>query len=112
MGIFSTYVKLEGAKRIKLSFYPPLQNHGMALFSFRHLVKTFSDKRSAASRAAKHGQTAAHLKYVTRPKAARVVIRARLANPTDALIAVAAERTAGHPQSNPSGTRSTAGKPA
>lgn len=66
----------------------------MALFSFRHSVKTFSDKRSAESRAAKHGQTAAHLKYITRPKAARAIVRARLAHPTDALIAVAAEREA------------------
>lgn len=66
----------------------------MALFSFRHSVKTFSEKRSAESRIAKHGQTAAHLKYITRPKAARVVIRARLAHPTDALIAAAAEREA------------------
>jgi MobA/MobL family len=66
----------------------------MALFSFRHSVKTFSDKRSAEARAAKHGQTAAHLKYITRPQAARVIVRTRLAHPTDALLAVAAEREA------------------
>ena len=66
----------------------------MALFSFRHSVKTFSDKRSAEARAAKHGQTAAHLKYITRPQAARIIIRTRLAHPTDALVAVAAEREA------------------
>ena len=66
----------------------------MALFSFRHSVKTFSDKRSAEARAAKRGQTAAHLKYITRPQAARTVIRTRLAHPTDALVAVAAEREA------------------
>ncbi|RGP36868.1 MobA/MobL family protein [Pseudotabrizicola alkalilacus] len=66
----------------------------MALFSFRHSVKTFSDKRSAEARAAKHGQTAAHLKYITRPQAARAIIRTRLAYPTDALVAVAAEREA------------------
>jgi hypothetical protein len=66
----------------------------MALFSFRHSVKTFSDKRSAEAREAKHGQTAAHLKYITRPQAARAIIRERLAHPTDALIAVAAEREA------------------
>ena len=66
----------------------------MALFSFRHSVKTFSDKRSAEARAAKRGQTAAHLKYITRPQAARVVLRERLAFPTDAQVASAAEREA------------------
>jgi hypothetical protein len=66
----------------------------MALFSFKHTVKTFSDKRSAEARAAQHGQTAAHLRYITRPKAARVVIRERLAHPKDAQVAVAAEREA------------------
>ncbi|WP_103336521.1 MobA/MobL family protein [Pseudotabrizicola formosa] len=66
----------------------------MALFSFKHSVKTFSDKRSAEARAAQHGQTAAHLRYITRPKAARVVFRERLAHPKDAQVAVAAEREA------------------
>lgn len=66
----------------------------MALFSFRHSVKTFSDKRSAESRAAKRGQTAAHLKYITRPQAARIVLRERLAFPTDAQVAIAAEQEA------------------
>ena len=66
----------------------------MALFSFKHSVKTFSDKRSAEARAAQHGQTAAHLRYITRPKAARVVIRERLAHPKDAQVAVTAEREA------------------
>lgn len=66
----------------------------MALFSFRHSVKTFSDKRSAEARAAKHGQTAAHLKYITRPQAARAIIRARLTHPTDAQIAATAESEA------------------
>lgn len=66
----------------------------MALFSFKHSVKTFSDKRSAEARAAQHGQTAAHLRYITRPKAARVVFRERLAHPKDAQVAVAAERDA------------------
>jgi len=66
----------------------------MALFSFRHSVKTFSDKRSAEAREAKHGQTAAHLKYITRPQAARAIIRERLSHPTDALIAIVAEREA------------------
>ena len=66
----------------------------MALFSFKHSVKTFSDKRSAEARAAQHGQTAAHLRYITRPKAARVVFRQRLAHPKDAQVAIAAEREA------------------
>lgn len=66
----------------------------MALFSLRHSVKTFSDKRSAEARAAKHGQTAAHLKYITRPQAARIVLRERLAFPTDAQVAIAAEQEA------------------
>ena len=57
-------------------------------------MKTFSDKRSAEARAAKHGQTAAHLRYITRPQAARVVLRARLAHPTDAQIAATAESEA------------------
>lgn len=66
----------------------------MALFSFKHSVKTFSDKRSAEARAAQHGQTAAHLRYITRPKAARIVVRERLAHPSDAQVAIAAEREA------------------
>jgi hypothetical protein len=66
----------------------------MALFSFKHSVKTFSDKRSGEARAARHGQTAAHLRYITRPKAARVVFRERLAYPKDAQVAGAAEREA------------------
>lgn len=66
----------------------------MALFSFKHSVKTFSDKRSEEARAAQHGQTAAHLRYITRPKAARVVFRERLTHPKDAQVAVAAEREA------------------
>lgn len=66
----------------------------MALFSFRHSVRTFSAKRSVEARAAKRGQTAAHLKYITRPQAARVVIRERLSYPTDLLVADAAEREA------------------
>ena len=66
----------------------------MALFSFKHSVKTFSDKRSAEARAAQHGQTAAHLRYITRPKAARIVFRERLAHPNDAQVAGTAEREA------------------
>ena len=66
----------------------------MALFSFRHSVRTFSEKRTAEARAAKHGQTAAHLRYITRPQAARTVLRERLSEPTDARVAQAAEREA------------------
>lgn len=50
----------------------------MALFSFRHSVKTFSEKRTDDSRAAVLGQTAAHLRYITRPQAARTVLQERL----------------------------------
>lgn len=52
----------------------------MALFSFRHSTKTFSAKRRGADREAKVGQTAAHLRYITRDRAARVVLRARVEN--------------------------------
>lgn len=65
----------------------------MALFSFRHSVKTFSEKRTAAVRAAQRGQTAAHLRYITRPQAARVVLRERLGG-SDAEAAAEAERAA------------------
>lgn len=41
-------------------------------------MKTFSPKCASNARAAIPGQTAAHLRYVTRPAAARVVIRQRL----------------------------------
>lgn len=50
----------------------------MALFSLRHSTKTFSEKREEVARAAKPGQMAAHLRYITRPKAARVVLRQRV----------------------------------
>lgn len=66
----------------------------MALFSFRHSVRTFSEKRTAEARAAKHGQTAAHLRYITRPQAARWILRERLPEPTDAGTAQTAEREA------------------
>lgn len=56
----------------------------MALFSFRHSVRTFSPKRSKNERAAEHGQTLAHLRYVTRPNAARMVLRARVADDPEA----------------------------
>jgi len=65
----------------------------MAIFSLRHTVKTFSPKRSANERAAQYGQTAAHLRYITRPAAARVVLRARVEG-CDQEAAVRAEQTA------------------
>ena len=66
----------------------------MALFSFRHSVKTFSEKRTVASRAAKLGQTAAHLRYIARPKAARVVMQERLSGGTRPKTASHAEEEA------------------
>jgi len=63
----------------------------MALFSFRHSVKTFSERRTEESRAAEQGQTAAHLRYITRPKAARVVVQERLSGGTQARAATLAE---------------------
>jgi hypothetical protein len=66
----------------------------MTLFSFRHSVKTFSEKRTIESRAAKPGQTAAHLRYITRPKAARVVMQERLSGDTRPETASLAEEEA------------------
>lgn len=66
----------------------------MALFSFRHSVRTFSEKRTADVRAAQRGQTAAHLRYITRPAAAREVLRERLCAEDDRQVAEAAERAA------------------
>lgn len=66
----------------------------MALFSFRHSVKTFSPKCESASRIAQTGQTAAHLRYITRPAAAGAVIRQRLDHTTDTRQAQAAEQAA------------------
>lgn len=66
----------------------------MALFSFRHSVRTFSEKRTADVRAAKRGQTAAHLRYITRPAAAREVLRDRLTGGDDREVAEVAERAA------------------
>ncbi|WP_088631844.1 MobA/MobL family protein [Phaeobacter sp. 22II1-1F12B] len=63
----------------------------MALFSFRHSVKTFSDKRTCTVRAAKFGQTLSHLRYITRPKAARTVIQGRLDGASHKEIAEATE---------------------
>lgn len=65
----------------------------MALFSFRHSTRTFSPKRTSNERAAEHGQTAAHLAYITRSSAANVVLRARVAG-TDTEAARAAEHAA------------------
>ncbi|WP_299637443.1 hypothetical protein [uncultured Ruegeria sp.] len=65
-------------------FVPATEIADMALFSFRHSVKTFSPKRTAEARAAKHGQTAATLRFITRPTAARIVLRELLREKTDA----------------------------
>ncbi|WP_027245782.1 MobA/MobL family protein [Leisingera daeponensis] len=66
----------------------------MALFSFKHSVRTFSEKRTADARQAEHGQTAAHLRYITRQQAARCVLRERLAGKTDAETGTLAEQEA------------------
>lgn len=66
----------------------------MALFSFRHSVKTFSEKRTDETRVAKLGQTAAHLRYITRPQASRVVIQERLSGNTYPETAAQAEEEA------------------
>ena len=63
----------------------------MALFSFRHSVKTFSPRCRSESRKAKRGQTAAHLKYITRKSAAREVISVRIGMPSSTTRAAAAE---------------------
>lgn len=52
----------------------------MALFSFRHSVKTFSPKCGNPERMARLGQTEAHIRYISRPQAARRVIAERLAD--------------------------------
>ena len=66
----------------------------MALFSFRHTVKTFSEKRTDEARVARVGQTAAHLRYICRPQAARVVLRERLSGGSNSTAARAAEEEA------------------
>ena len=66
----------------------------MALFSFRHSVKTFSEKRTDDSRVAKVGQTAAHLRYITRPQVARTVLCERLTSQTGPETAIDAEDAA------------------
>lgn len=66
----------------------------MALFSFRHSVKTFSPKCESADRVAREGQTASHLRYITREAAARVVLRERLDHLDDTEQARSAERAA------------------
>ncbi len=66
----------------------------MALFSFRHSVKTFSPKCGTKSRMAAIGQTEAHLHYITRSTAARDIVRKRIDQPTDTLQGRAAESEA------------------
>lgn len=71
----------------------------MALFSFRHSVKTFSKKVVRQSRIAKLGQTLAHIRYITRDSAARVIMSERLPESdfgeTAATVERAAERSGG-----------------
>lgn len=66
----------------------------MALFSFRHSVKTFSEKRTQEDRKAKVGQTAGHLRYITRPKAASVIVRERVCSERNIEVAKAADTEA------------------
>ena len=63
----------------------------MALFSFRHSVKTFSEKREREGRKAEVGQTAGHLRYITRPKAASVIVRERVCSDKNIEVAKAVE---------------------
>lgn len=78
-------------KIVILSPHPKPHNGPVQFPSFR---KDLFRQAEAEARAAQHGQTAAHLRYITRPKAARVVFRERLAHHNDAQVAVAAEREA------------------
>ncbi len=66
----------------------------MALFSFRHSVKTFSPKCEAESRMAVSGQTTAHLRYITRASAARDITRTRLDRSSNAVLGTIAEKAA------------------
>jgi len=66
----------------------------MALFSFRHTVKTFSLKREKNAREAFVGQTAGHLRYITRPRATSVVIRQRVCSNVNVVVGKAAEDAA------------------
>lgn len=71
----------------------------MALFSFRHSVKTFSKKVVRQSRIAKQGQTLAHIRYITRDTAARAILLERLPEKdfsgTAARVEQAAEKSGG-----------------
>jgi hypothetical protein len=66
----------------------------MALFSFSHSVKTFSEKREKSMREALVGQTAAHLRYITRPQATRVIVRERVASANNIEVGQLAEEQA------------------
>ncbi|KIN73562.1 MobA/MobL family protein [Sulfitobacter guttiformis] len=71
----------------------------MALFSFRHSVKTFSKKVVKQSREAAKGQTLAHIRYISRNSASRTILSARLpaTEVTDvaSIVEDAAERSSG-----------------
>lgn len=66
----------------------------MALFSFRHSVKTFSKKATTPERVAKFGQTASHLRYIMRASAARIVLSNRIPFDNPLAAATEAERLA------------------
>lgn len=66
----------------------------MALFSFRHSTRTFAEKRKDGAREARLGQTKAHLRYIARPNAARVVEAQRLPGATFAAASQVAEEAA------------------
>lgn len=55
----------------------------MALYSFRHSVKTFSPKCESDKRVAAIGQTASHIRYITREYAARTILRTRIEGSSD-----------------------------
>mgnify|MGYP000638614489 FL=1 len=54
-------------------------------------MKTFSEKRTDERRIAKRGQTTAHIRYIARPQAARIVLQARLAGGSATEAAMRAE---------------------
>lgn len=78
---------------------PQTKKGKMALFSFKHSVKTFSKKAVKQSRVAEHGQTLSHIRYITRDSAARNVLIERLPaegfNATSRCVEQAAEKSGG-----------------
>lgn len=66
----------------------------MALFSFSHTVKSFSQKTELNARDAKVGQTASHLRYITRQNATSIVVRERVCSSANTEVTKAAEDAA------------------